>query len=68
MPGEREFFQQLKGSLSSASSGQQKQAVALQYAHWFYQHYNSGLDNQFICLRRLMDLTGLDDRTCAQVQ
>ncbi len=41
---------------------------AYEYAVSFYNKNNRGLDNQLICLKEMMKLTGFDDKTCVQIQ
>lgn len=41
---------------------------AYEYAVSFYNKNNRGLENQLICLKEMMSLTGFDDKTCVQIQ
>lgn len=41
---------------------------AYEYAVSFYNKNNRGLENQLICLKEMMNLTGFDDKTCVQIQ
>ena len=41
---------------------------AFEYAVNFYNSNNRGLENQLICLKEMMKLTGFDDKTCVQIQ
>ncbi len=41
---------------------------AYEYAVSFYNKNNRGLENQLICLKEMMKLTGFDDKTCVQIQ
>jgi len=41
---------------------------AFEYAVGFYNSNNRGLENQLICLKEMIKLTGFDDETCVQIQ
>lgn len=41
---------------------------AYEYAVNFYNKNNRGVENQLICLKEMMKLTGFDDKTCVLIQ
>jgi len=41
---------------------------AYEYAVNFYNSNNRGVENQLICLKEMMKLTGFDDKTCVLIQ
>ena len=64
---EKSIIQYIQQKLSQNNSEASKKAAAFEFAKWFYDNYNHGLENQHHCAKIMMALTGLGD-VCYQIQ